>query len=72
MFIDIQIFIFSCVEGRNKYLKLSQFFYNSFDDFELKKITIKENKDELLKKLIGSPPAMDREDLNGIYFRIIQ
>ncbi|MGB3946343.1 MAG: restriction endonuclease subunit S [Bacteroidia bacterium] len=70
--IDIQTFIFDCVEGKNKHLKLEQKFYNYYDDYELKNINLKESKEELAKKLIGSPPLITGDDINGIYFRIIE
>lgn len=70
--IDIQTFIFDCVQGKNKHLKLEQIFFNYYRDYELKDLNPKEDKKELQKKLIGSPPEMTGDDINGIYFRIIQ
>jgi type I restriction enzyme, S subunit len=68
---DLQTFIFDCIQGKCKLLKLKQWFHNAYNDFDLKEITIRADKEEIRRKLVGSPPEINIEDFHGIYFKII-
>ena len=69
---DIKTFIFSCVEGKNSYLKLEQKFINAFEDSELRSFNPRAGRDSILSALNSSSVTLELEDISGIYFRIMK
>lgn len=67
---DVKTFIFSCVEGKNSHLKLKQWFFNAFDDLELKTLNPRLGRERLLDEINESSGMLELEDVAGIYFKI--